>query len=76
MDTCWVFVVFVDVTEDKFVGVFTEWIPEDGHGVEVHVRVGPFRLVCTRSIVIPHGTIWKQNLDLVGFKVNILNLSQ
>ena len=35
--TCGFVVVFVDFTEDQLVLAPSEWVAEDGHGVEVHV---------------------------------------
>ena len=57
--TCWFFVVFVNFTKHQFIGVSPERVPEYGHRVEVHIRVRALCLVCTGSIIVPNGTIYK-----------------
>ena len=57
--TCWFFVVFVNFTKHQFIGVSSERVPEYGHRVEVHIRVRALCLVCTGSIIVPNGTIYK-----------------
>ena len=57
--TCWFFVVFVNFTKHQFIGVSPKRVPEYGYRVEVHIRVRTLCLVCTGSIIVPNGTIYK-----------------
>ena len=51
--TCRQTVVLQDLTEDQFVRVKGEWIPEHADWNEEHVTVGAFGLVCTRAVEVP-----------------------
>lgn len=53
MYTCWQTVVLEDLTENQFVWVMTEWIPEHAHRYEVHVAVGAFGLECAGAVKVP-----------------------
>lgn len=46
-------VVLQDLTENQFIGVKVEWIPEHADRDEVHVTVGAFGLVGAWAIKVP-----------------------
>ncbi len=50
-------VVLEHLTQDQFVGVFAERIPEHCRGDEIHVTVGAFRLIRAGTIKIPFRNI-------------------
>lgn len=51
--TCRQTVVFEDLTENQFVWVQAEWIPEHADGNEVHVTVGTFSLERAGAVKVP-----------------------
>lgn len=55
--TCRQTVVFEDLTENQFVWVKTEWVPEHADRNEVHVTVRAFGLESAGAVKVPFGNI-------------------
>ena len=55
--TCRLFVVLVDLTQNQFVLATTKRVFEDGHWVQVHVRVGTLCLVGAGTVKVPYWAV-------------------
>ena len=55
--THWNLAVIKTFTEEELVPAQSERVPEEGHRLEVHVRVLPNSLTRARPVKVPHRTV-------------------